>query len=140
MEILKHDKNNIMRSLISPKYLNKKYIERVLVESIDYCTYFLTDGEYVKIGVAASLPNRVKQLQTGNPRKIKAMFVIPAAVQSDSLKTERKLHEYFGKKKVLGEWFDIDADSIKEGCARLGIEIYIPASKFDFEVDGIEVA
>ena len=61
-------KSTKIRGLISSKYINSS-IGEVLIEDINYCVYFITDGEYIKIGIAASLPNRVRQLQTGNARR-----------------------------------------------------------------------
>lgn len=126
---------NKMLGLISSKYLKTKYI---LVEEINYCVYFITDGEYVKIGIAASLPNRMKQLQTGNARKLKAIYIINAETQIDALKIEGELHKEFKEKQCIGEWFNIKEESIFPICRKLGYILYKPASKFNFDVDGIE--
>lgn len=146
MEIVRRDSDR-MRSLISPKYLELKNInrfressiKRVVIESVEYCTYFLTDGEYIKIGVAASLPNRIRQLQTANARRIRALYIIPSENQREALRIEKTLHKYFQGKKLMGEWFNISINEIKTGCNAIQEEIYIPASKFDFEIDGIEI-
>lgn len=125
---------NPMLGLISNKYLKDKYI---LVENMKYCVYFISDGEFIKIGVAASLPNRIKQLQTGNPRKLSAMFIIETETQREALKIENDLHKYFSEKQCVGEWFNITESDIKRACRKIGYSPMIPASKFDFEVDGI---
>lgn len=127
---------NRMLGLISSRYLRIKY---KLVEEMNYCVYFVTDGEYVKIGIAASLPNRIKQLQTGNPRKLKAMYVIEADNQRNALKIESDLHNYFKEKRCIGEWFSLRRSEIEYGVRKLGYEIVIPSSKFDFEIDGIVI-
>ena len=146
METIRRDSDR-MRSLISPKYLKVKNIKRfressikrVVIESIEYCTYFLTDGEYIKIGVAASLPNRIRQLQTANARRIKALYIIPSENQREAMRIEKALHKYFRGKNLMGEWFNISINEIKTGCNAIQEELYIPASKFDFEIDGIEL-
>lgn len=125
---------NRMLGLISSKYLKIKY---GLIEEMNYCVYFITDGDYIKIGVAASLPNRIKQLQTGNPRKLKAIYVIAAKSQRDALKMEADFHNYFRNKQCIGEWFSLSKDEIQHASKILGYEIMIPSSKFDFEVEGI---
>lgn len=127
---------NPMIGLISDRYLKDKYI---LVENINYCVYFISDGKFVKIGVAASLPNRIKQLQTGNPRKLYAMFIIGTKTQKEALKVESDLHKIFSEKQCIGEWFDITESDIKKVCRKIGYPLMIPASKFDFEVDGIYI-
>lgn len=104
---------------------------------MSYCVYFITDGKFIKIGMAASLSNRIKQLQTGNPRKLCAMFIIVTDTQKEALKIESDLHKIFSKKQCVGEWFSIEESDIKKACRRIGYSPMIPASKFDFEINGI---
>lgn len=125
---------NPMVSLISHRYVKNQY---VLLENLQYCVYFISDGEFVKIGVAASLTSRIRELQTGNPRKLFAMYVIEANSQKDALKIENELHDLFFDVRCIGEWFDINDEEIKRGCRKLGYIPKVPASKFDFEIDGI---
>lgn len=127
---------NRMLGMISPKYLKEKYVK---VEETDYCVYFLTDGEYTKIGIAASLPNRIKQLQTGNARVLKAMYIIPCESQKEALKIEKDLHTHCKNNSINGEWFLLEKEDIRKICFRKGYDIFIPASKFDFEVEGIVI-
>lgn len=131
-------KSTKIRGLISSKYINSS-IGEVLIEDINYCVYFITDGEYIKIGIAASLPNRVRQLQTGNARRLKALYVIPQKNQKESLNIERTMHEYFNGKRMNGEWFDIEEKDIHTICKRFKLQLCIPKSKFDFEIDGIQI-
>lgn len=128
---------NRMLGLISSKYLTVPYF---LIEDIEYCVYFITDGYAVKIGMASTLPNRIKQLQIGNPRKIRALFVIKADNQVEALRIEGDLHKTFNNKHLLGEWFDITDEDIKRGCKDLGYEIGKPISKFNFDIEGIDIA
>lgn len=127
-----------IRGLISSKYINRP-LGKVLIEDINYCVYFITDGEYIKIGIAASLPNRVRQLQTGNARRLKVLYIIPQNNQKDSLNIERTMHEYFKNKRMSGEWFDIQEKDVHDICKRFKLQICIPQSKFDFEIDGIQI-
>lgn len=66
--------------------------------------YFITDGVYVKIGVATNLDKRLKGLQTGNPRELKILYSFftewPYVV-------EAKLHKKYKHKHIRCEWFDI---------------------------------
>lgn len=127
---------NRMIGLISPVYLRQKY---VLIENMNYCVYFITDGNYIKIGVAASLPNRMKQLQTGNPRELEALYVIEELSQKEALKDEKILHNYFSDKQTFGEWYDIKQHNIISCCNKIGLRLSKPASKFNFDVKGITV-
>lgn len=122
--------------LISEKYLKNKYIK---IEDTEYCVYFITDGEYIKIGMAASLPNRVKQLQVGNARKLKVLYIIPANNQKEALGIEKMFHNYFKELNVSGEWFKLSEDKIRDGCMSKGYYPYKAISKFNFEIDGIAI-
>lgn len=127
---------NPMIGLISNRYLKDKY---ALVEEMNYCIYFVSDGDFVKIGIAASLPNRIKQLQTGNPRKLYAVYVIEAESQKEALKIENEFHMSLKEKQCIGEWFDVKDFEIRKQCRKLGYKLKIPASKFDFDVSGIQI-
>lgn len=129
-------RKNVMLSLISGKYLKDKYL---YVEKVKHCIYFITDEEYVKIGSASSVPNRIKQLQTGNARRLRVIGVIEADTQKEAATVEHELHKLFSEKRILGEWFCINEPEIKELCHRHGYDICKLMSKYDFEVDGITV-
>lgn len=129
---------NRMKGLMFERYIGKQ-VKLVWVEEMEYCVYFVSDGDFMKIGCAASLPNRMKELQTGNPRKLKAVFVINAKNQNEARKLEGFLHKKFNKYRVNGEWFRLDRDDIKNDLLGEGYDLCIPVSKYDFKVDGILV-
>ena len=65
--------------------------------------YFISDGEYIKIGYTKRKPdNRLKQLNTGNNKKLYLLGYI----QGDK-KKEKELHLKFNKYRIRqnGEWF-----------------------------------
>lgn len=83
---------------------------------IDDFVYFITDGEYVKIGKGLPV-HRMKSCQTGNARRLRLLFTIPIGpIPKDSTEAwrisagrtaEDILHNLFGKYNINGEWFDI---------------------------------
>lgn len=79
------------------------------------CVYVITDGEYVKIGVARNgVENRVNGLQTGNPRKL---FVVRTfeCKKSEVFLLEKGLHGRFKNYNVKNEWFTLGVlDEIKK--------------------------
>lgn len=92
-----------------------KHIPQVTKRIADF-VYFITDGEYVKIG--KGLPfNRMKSCQTGNPRRLKILFTIPVGEEAKGGEywwratpgkpAEEALHQMFKHYHILGEWFDI---------------------------------
>lgn len=64
--------------------------------------YFISDGEkLVKIGYTTGLPeSRLKQLQTGNGKKLRLI----SAIYGDRA-TESVLHTAFADLRESGEWF-----------------------------------
>lgn len=78
--------------------------------------YFITDGEYVKVGKGLPV-SRMKSCQTGNPKKLRLLFTIPVGEEekngeyywrkSAAMPAEDALHHLFRHYHVRGEWFDI---------------------------------
>lgn len=66
--------------------------------------YFMTDGEYVKIGVTSNIKNRLSQLQTSSSKQV---VIIDSMECSDPYGVEACLHHYFREFSVSGEWFDL---------------------------------
>ena len=75
--------------------------------------YVITDGSgHIKIGAAKNVEERMRQLQTGNPRELK---IIRTFDVDNDLKAESMLHEHFREYKVqepiwthFTEWFSAD--------------------------------
>lgn len=64
--------------------------------------YIITDGEFQKIGIAANPHARVKELQTGNPRKL---HVLKTFEHDDAQKLEIAFHYLMDSGRQQGEWF-----------------------------------
>lgn len=62
--------------------------------------YFIKAKNYVKIGVSKNPVQRLKELQTANPIKLKLLGTIEG-----NFSTEAALHRMFYKWKKTGEWF-----------------------------------
>ncbi|GAB3161656.1 hypothetical protein GCM10027059_12380 [Myceligenerans halotolerans] len=78
--------------------------------------YLLSDGDYLKIGhTTRDVERRVRELQTGSPREIRLIAVLPGA----STDTERELHAQFAAYRVRanGEWFTTRRGSIPSSRA-----------------------
>jgi hypothetical protein len=59
----------------------------------------------VKIGRSSNPATRLGGVQTGNPRKVQLLLVIPQAGQH-----EDALHRKFVSRRIGGEWFDLGAN------------------------------
>jgi hypothetical protein len=68
--------------------------------------YLLNGGKtFYKIGIATIVENRISELQTGSPYKIK---LVAKKLHQDANSAEAKLHRAFAKYQegLTGEWFD----------------------------------
>lgn len=74
------------------------------------CVYFITDdNNHVKIGVCSGDPiYRVKELQIGNPLKLRLYKKIESSYCVSSFDLERTLHEKFKDYRLEGEWFTFE--------------------------------
>lgn len=69
--------------------------------------YFISDGEYVKIGYTSDIKERIQALQIGNPRRLKLLFSIGCRDEYSALQLETFLQSVYQGRYVLGEWYDI---------------------------------
>ena len=71
--------------------------------------YFIRAGEAgpVKIGWAADVGDRCRQLQTGYPQPLQVIRVVDG-----TRALERWLHDRYAGLRLLGEWFQFSADML----------------------------
>ena len=69
--------------------------------------YFISDGEFIKIGCTTDPQNRLAGIQTGNARLCKILLVIPTETEDDAYNLEKSLHKICKPYKKQGEWFDL---------------------------------
>jgi len=63
--------------------------------------YFIKVDEYVKIGFTKNVNQRIKNLQTGNHRKLELLCEIEGGYY-----LEKQYHDYFQQYRQQGEWFE----------------------------------
>jgi len=108
--------------LICPKKAKSAPIEeQVQTEQVsnDFNTYFINDGNFVKIGKAKNVLTRLKDLQIGNPH----LLVIDIIIFMD---VEKELHSYFSHCKELNEWFKLPQnyeESVIKLCKEQGWKV-----------------
>lgn len=71
----------------------------------------------IKIGFAINPKNRISQLQTANPKKLRILKIINGG--SD---TEREIHKRLSAYRMNGEWFQPCAE-VMHYIARLGVDV-----------------
>jgi hypothetical protein len=74
--------------------------------------YFISDGQFIKIGKANNVEKRMKELQIGNPHKLKILKIIKCSNEHSAYELERFFHSILHSVNKSGEWFHL---SMKEG-------------------------
>ena len=70
------------------------------------------DSKY-KIGIAKSISNRLRLLQTGNPYKISIYKEYKVSSEAVAREVEKELHSMFSSKRMEGEWFNLVKDDLE---------------------------
>jgi hypothetical protein len=81
--------------------------------------YFISDGEFVKIGKADNVDCRMKQLQTSNAKPLFVIGYIPCKTPSSALTKETIIHSDFKSRKMVGEWYRIEISEAIEKIKKL---------------------
>ncbi len=71
--------------------------------------YAISDGAFVKIGLAVDPVKRLNDLQTASPSRLKLEAKIECPRYSDAARLEKQVHRACKKHYVRGEWFQMDA-------------------------------
>lgn len=74
--------------------------------------YVITDGTFLKIGMANDVRKRLAQLQTGNPMELHLIKCYAFSNRTEASKYERELHLKYGDYRKHGEWFSIPYGTI----------------------------
>lgn len=61
--------------------------------------------EMMKIGMAADVQQRIKELQTGSPYKLLLLGALKCKSRAHAASIENQAHWIFRKRRVQGEWF-----------------------------------
>lgn len=72
--------------------------------------YFITDGDFVKIGKANNVKKRLRILQTGNPKHLSIMKIIECEDCTKAYEIESFLHKIMKPLRVNGEWYRLEGD------------------------------
>lgn len=76
--------------------------------------YFITDDHnHIKIGKANNVWERLCELQTGNPYKLRILLTIELPHEDAAFTVEQYLHHKFEKDRMEGEWFQ-DINILKD--------------------------
>lgn len=107
-------------SISEPFFIEKEFSDFLATENIKpkYFVYFISDGDFVKIGVTNNIKLRLSELQVGNARKLDCICLIPAKNRNSAFSLEHNLHDIYERYYINGEWFDLlkflDVDEFRD--------------------------
>jgi Meiotically up-regulated gene 113 len=101
--------------------------------------YFLGEDENgcspIKIGVAKNIEVRARNLQTGNPLKLRLLGWIETP---EVFQLEANLKRHFNAMRVRGEWFDIEPADILPFLQRVGRDGFVAKNADAFQITGYD--
>lgn len=82
--------------------------------------YVIGNVSHLKIGITSIMRNRLSQIQTGNPLKVKVLAHRELPTREASKLLEKELHDRYAEFRAEGEWFEIPynkllGDLLQEG-------------------------
>ncbi len=69
--------------------------------------YFITDGEYTKIGMSNNPKERLAVLQVGNPKQLTVAYTLPYENRQHAKQVESLLHKVYEPYLIRGEWYKL---------------------------------
>lgn len=102
--------------------------------------YVISDGcHHFKVGKAVNVASRIKQLQTGNGRKLTLHAYLPCQTESIAYRVETYVKRWLNSYKATGEWFQCDPDTVVialyEAAGDMGLS-YSPIEMREDATDG----
>jgi len=77
-----------------------------------------SEVDIYKIGVTSNIKRRMYDLDCGSPY---ALTLVALAESEDAYAAERELHARYGRRRVSGEWFELDDAEVYDICEYLGV-------------------
>jgi len=75
--------------------------------------YAITDGQNTKVGVTKSIGSRLRQLNTGSPKKLRLHFS-HLTDRKHALIAEAWVHDIYAQWRLNGEWFAFSPDTFEQ--------------------------
>ncbi len=93
------------------KRIKQRVLQRKIMDGTQDVVYVIgwSEGGPMKVGVTDKIDQRVSQLQTGNPYKLKVFHEVPCDSRSQATDIESWTHARLVGFRMTGEWFDISA-------------------------------
>lgn len=90
--------------------------------------YAITDGSNHKIGKAASVKKRLKQLQTGNGSRLLVVCYVPVVDEREAYQIESAIHGTLSDFRMVGEWFSCASHTVYDAMYQASLS-FSPSRK-----------
>ena len=92
---------------------------------LGFVVYAISDGHrHNKIGVASNVSRRMKELQTGSPRRLLLSSYVECDSQPEAFSVESAAKRSLDEFRTIGEWFRCDSyyaiQALHEGADEVG--------------------
>ena len=94
-------------SIFSAIWAHNQFSENIEYDDPKSFVYFISDSQYVKVGKGISPTKRLSELQTGNPKQLSILYLIPCKSEKMAYDVEQSLHLAYRDYRMVGEWFNI---------------------------------
>jgi len=103
--------------------------------------YFIRAGKKgpIKVGITNEVEKRLETLQTANAYKLEILALIGCRSRSEALNIEKKVHKFYRRQNIRGEWFtgDIDLKRMNERFGSYDYKYHATPKEVEDSDDGI---
>lgn len=96
-----------LNTFFYPYFIEFDHADWIDVETPRCFVYFISDGQFIKIGVAKDVGSRIRDLQVANARQLELIAVIPCKDDRCAKQLEMYLHNVYSRWRISGEWFSL---------------------------------
>ncbi len=101
--------------------------------------YVLSDGTgHYKVGKAVNIAARIKQLQTGNGRKLSLHAYLPCSDERAAYRVETYVKRWLEPYKATGEWFECESQTVVIALCEAAEEIGLSYSPIEMRQEATD--
>lgn len=92
-----------------------------------YVYFMSADDQFFKVGVARNPDQRLRELQTGCPYKLRINGTTSLSPQGvDAVMLEREIHTLLAWDRMSGEWFNSSGEALARALKEAFVKLYCP--------------
>ena len=129
-DIIQRHCHDFMNDLLKNEVVRKKAIQQVIEFSEfekqkEHFVYVMESAKKIKIGYSSNIVKRIKNYKSHTPD----LNILCIIKHKNAFELESKYHAMYDKKRINGEWFDLNQNEINKLLTDLNLECYGRKSK-----------